>query len=165
MEKYLKKLIKIIEEDRDAKSKLEKEIEESLSNDVDMIYETISNILDNPNNEGTIAITLSDIEGNCRAFIDVQDGLSHILESIRRVFIKQLQFGYEYRMTECLKYRIGKLENKFEQMVGSGHSFGIRYVNGSDCKGLDDMSAPKGINNAHSYLELRFKVDVNAIQH
>ena len=164
MEKYLKKLIKIIEEDRDAESKLKKEAEESLSLDVDMIYETISNILDNPNNEGTITITLSDAEGNCRAFIDVQDGLSHILESIRRVFIRQIQFGYEYRMTECLKYRIGKLENKFKQMVGSD-SFGIRYVNGSDCKGLDDMSAPKGINDKHSYLELRFKVDVNAIQH
>ena len=130
-----------------------------------MIYETVSNILDNPNNEGTIAITLSDTEGNCRAFIDVQDGLSHILESIERVFIRRIKFGDEYVMSECIKYRIGRLENKFEQMVGSGYPFSIRYVYGIDCKGLDDMFAPKGINNKHSYLELRFKVDVNTIQH
>ena len=162
MEKYLKKLVKIIEEDQDAKSKLEKEIEERLSKDVDTVYETVSKVLDDSDNEGTIVITLSDVEGNCRTFIDVQDGLMGIIEPIERIFgMTKIQFGNEDQMmTEVHKHRIGKLEDKFEQ--ATGYSIGVRYVNGIYCKSLDNKYAPSGINNTHSYLELRFKVDIDA---
>ena len=164
MEKYLKEIIELTKKAQDTKLKLEKEIEERLSKDVDTVYETVSKVLDNSDNEGTSVITLSDAEGNCRTFIDVQDGLIGIVESVERIFgVIKIQFGCEDKMNEVQKYRIGKLEDKFEQMTG--YSIGIRYVDGGYCKSLDNKYAPSGINNAHSYLELRFKVDVNAIQH
>ena len=161
MEKYLKKIIELTKEAQDTRSKLEKEIEERLLNDVDTVYETVSKVLDNPDNEGKSVITLLDEDGNCRTFIDVQDGLIGIVESVERIFgVIKIQFGCEDKMNEVQKYRIGKLEDKFEQMTG--HSIGIRYVNGIYCKSLDNKYAPSGINNKHAYLELRFKVDIDA---
>ena len=161
MEKYLKKIIELTKEAQDTRSKLEKEIEERLLNDVDTVYETVSKVLDNPDNEGKSVITLLDEDGNCRTFIDVQDGLIGIVESVERIFgVIKIQFGCEDKMNEVQKYRIGKLEDKFEQMTG--HSIGIRYVDGIYCKSLDNKYAPSGINDKHAYLELRFKVDIDA---
>ena len=85
MEKYLKEIIELTKKAQDTKLKLEKEIEERLSKDVDTVYETVSKVLDNSDNEGTSVITLSDAEGNCRTFIDVQDGLIGIVESVERI--------------------------------------------------------------------------------
>ena len=162
MEKYLKEIIELTKKAQDTKSKLEKEIEERLLNDVDTVYETVSKTLDNSDNEGTTVITLSDAEGNCRTFIDVQDGLIGIVECIERIFgMTKIQFGNEDQMmTEVHKRRIGKLEDKFEQMTG--YIIGVRYVDGIYCKSFDNKYAPSGINNKHAYLELRFKVDIDA---
>jgi hypothetical protein len=161
MKKYLKEIIELTKKAQDTRAKLEREIEERLSKDVDTVYETVSKVLDNSDNEGKSVITLSDAEGNCRTFIDVQDGLMCIVESIERIFgMIKIQFGNEDQMmTKVHKHRICKLEDKFEQ--ATGYSIGVRYVDGIYCKSLDNKYVPSGINNKHSYLELRFKVDID----